>query len=154
MHQGGFLQTTIKHVLGSRPSQAWTVAPSTLVREAVELMADNRLEALLVLEDRKLVGILTERDCARRVWLPGKDPRTVRVAEVMTTPVVFVSERHCVRDCMNILSERGFAHLPVLDGDRVVDLVSIEDLVGSIVAEQGRTINHLEEYITGRYRSS
>jgi CBS domain-containing protein len=114
-------------------------------------MADKRIEALLVLSDGKLVGILTERDCARRVTLDGKNPKSVRISAVMTSPVVFVTGGHTVGDCMKILAEKGFAHLPVLDGDTVVGIVSMGDLVSSIVREHGDTISQLEGYISGRY---
>ena len=124
---------------------------TTTVHEAVHTMADRRVEALPILSDAKLVGILTERDCARRVTLQARDPKSVRTSDVMTSPVVFVTGGHTVGDCMKILAERGFAHLPVLDGDTVIGIVSMGDLVSSMVREHGDTISHLEGYISGRY---
>lgn len=145
------MQTTIKTVLNRKGRDVWSVAPSAIVHAAVQMMVDKRIEALLVLADGKLVGILTERDCARRVSLAGRNPHMVTVSEAMTSPVVFVTEQHTVGDCMEILSEHGFAHLPVLEGDRVVGVVSTGDLVDSLLHDRDRTIHHLEGYITGKY---
>jgi CBS domain-containing protein len=144
--------TKIDALLARKGRDVWSVRPEATVHEAVHLMADKRIEALIVLSgDDKLVGIVTERDCARRVTLDGKDPRAVQVRDVMTSPVVFVTGNYSVGDCMKILSEKGFAHLPVLDGERLVGIVSMGDLVNSIVHEQDHTISHLEGYITGKY---
>lgn len=145
------MQTPIATVLANRPREVLTVEPGMAAQDAVQLMVDKRNEALLVLEDHKLVGIMTERDCARRIWLPGKDARRMGVAEVMTSPVVFVSPRHTVADGLRILSDRGFSHLPVLDEDRIIGMVELADLVYGIVHEKKQTIGHLEAYITGRY---
>ena len=144
--------TKVDAVLARKGRDVWSVRPEATVHEAVHLMADKRIEALIVLSsDAELVGIVTERDCARRVTLHGKDPRAVQVRDVMTSPVVFVTGKHSVGDCMKILSEKGFAHLPVLDGDRLVGVISMGDLVNSIVREKDHTISHLEGYITGKY---
>ena len=143
--------TRIETVLNRKGRDVWSLAPDANVRAAVQTMVEKRIEALPVLSEGRLVGIVTERDCARRVTLPGKDPQQVRVSEVMTSPVVFVTETHTVGDCMRILTDKGFAHLPVLDGDTLVGIVSMGDLVTSIVREQDATISHLEGYITGKY---
>lgn len=145
------MQTTIETVLNRKGRDVWSVAPSVLVHAAVQMMVDKRIEALLVIDDGALVGVLTERDCARRVSLAGRNPRSVAVSEVMTSPVVFVTEQHTVEDCMKILSERGFAHLPVLEGDSVVGVVSATDLIKSLLHDRDHTITHLEGYITAKY---
>ena len=142
--------TKIDTLLHHKGRNVWSLPPTATVHEAVHTMADKRIEALLILSDGKLVGILTERDCARRVTLDGKDPKSVRISDVMTSPVVFVTGGHTVGDCMKILAERGFAHLPVLDGETVVGIVSMGDLVSSIVREHGATSSHLEGSIRGR----
>lgn len=144
--------TTIDAVLARKGRDVASVPPGATVHEAIQLMAEKRIEALLVLsEDRSLVGILTERDCARRVTLDGRDPATVRVQAVMTSPVVFVTGSHTIGDGMKILSDQGFAHLPVLDGERLAGIVSMGDLVSAMLREQGHTISHLEGYISGKY---
>lgn len=145
------MQTTIKTVLNRKGRDVWSVAPSVLVHAAVQMMFDKRIEALLVLADGKLVGMLTERDCARRVSLAGRNAHMVAVSEVMTSPVVFVTEQHTVEDCMKILSAHGFAHLPVVEGDHVVGVVAASDLIKSLLHDRDRTITHLEGYITGKY---
>jgi CBS domain-containing protein len=143
--------TKIDSVLNVKGRDVWSVSPDSTVHDALQLMAEKRIETCLILAEGKLVGMLTERDCARRVMLLGKNPRDVRVRDVMTTPVVFVTPTHTVADCMKILTDRGFAHLPVLVGETVVGVVSMGDLVNKIVRDQGDTITHLEAYITGKY---
>lgn len=143
--------TTIESVLNGKGRDVWSVPAGATVREALSAMVEKEIEALVVLSDDRLVGVLTERDCARRVTLPGRDPSRVRVRDVMTSPAVFVTERHTIGDCMRIMSERGFAHLPVLDGDELVGVISMGDLVASLVRERDDAIRHLEAYITGTY---
>ena len=145
------MRTTLETVFNQKGRQVWSVTPGTTVHEAIQMMTEKRVEALLVLAHGRLAGILTERDCARRVTLDGKDPRSVCASDVMTSPVVFVTKAHTVGDCLAILSKGGFAHLPVLDGDQVDGVVSMGDLVNSIVREQDQALSHLEGYITGRY---
>ena len=143
--------TTIAAVLDHKGRHVWSVQPSATVHDAVRQMVERRIEALPVTVDGRLVGMLTERDCARRVTLSGKSLKDVLVGDVMTSPVVFVSESHTVGDCLRILTEKGFAHLPVVEGDSVVGLISMGDLVTTLVNEREHTISHLEGYITGRY---
>jgi len=143
--------TTVEHVLNDKGHDVWSLSPDATVLDALELMTARRVEACPVVETGRLVGMLTERDCARRVMLPGRHPRDVRVGDVMTSPVVFVSSGHTVADCMKVLAERGFAHLPVVDGSAVVGIVSMGDLVNRVVKDQGATIRHLEAYITDTY---
>lgn len=145
------MQTPIRTVLANRPREVLMVDPTMSAQHAVQLMVEKRNEALLVVDAGRLVGIMTERDCARRIWLPGKDARRMSVADVMTSPVVFVSPRHTVADGMRILSDHGFTHLPVLEDDKIVGMVELADLVYGIVHEKKQTIGYLEAYITGRY---
>lgn len=142
------ISTLLRHQGGR---DACSLPPSATVHEAVRTMTEKRAEAVLIVSNGRLVGIVTERDCARRVTLQGRDPQSVFVSEVMTSPVVFVTAAHTVGDCMKILTEKGFAHLPVLDGETVVGMLSMADLASSMVREHGDTIKHLEGYITGRY---
>lgn len=143
--------TTVSAVLDRKGRTVWSVLPTATVHDAVGQMVERRIEALPVMVDGKLVGMVTERDCARRVALSGKSLKDVLVSDVMTSPVVFVTQAHTVGDCLQILTEKGFSHLPVVDGETVVGLVSMGDLVTTLVNEKEHTISHLEGYITGRY---
>lgn len=143
--------TTTASVLKKKGHDVWSVPPSASVAEAIDLMTQKRIEALLVLLKGQLVGIVSERDCAREVILRGSPPNKVPVSAVMSSPVVFVSPKHTVGDCMWIVTEKRVTHLPVVDGQTLVGVVSIGDLMKSIVETQNETIAHLEGYVSGKY---
>jgi CBS domain-containing protein len=146
------LTDTIAVVLKNKQdSRVLSAAPDQSVYEAIEKMAKEGIGALLVISDGKLVGILSERDYARKVILKGHSSRETPVRDIMTSPVVFVTPRQTVDDCMSIMTKHHFRHLPVMENDAVVGLVSLGDLVKWIISGQAQHIEELEGYITGKY---
>jgi CBS domain-containing protein len=140
---------TVKQLLESKGRDVWSVSPDTSVLEAIKKMADKQIGALLVLDQGKPVGIVSERDYARKVILQGRSSQETAVKEIMTTRVVCARPDLNVEECMAIMTDKRIRHLPVMEGDEVVGMISIGDLVKAIIAEQQFIINQLERYIAG-----
>jgi CBS domain-containing protein len=142
---------TVGSVLKRKGSEVWFVAPDKTVYEAIERMADKAVGALLVISDGKLVGIISERDYARKVILKGRSSRTTLVKEIMTSPVIFVTPGQTVDQCMDIMTKGRIRHLPIIESEKVLGVISIGDLVKWVVSEQEETIEHLQNYISSNY---
>jgi CBS domain-containing protein len=140
---------TVQDLLGAKPPTVWTVEPGTSVYEALELMADKDIGAVLVLEGGALAGIFSERDYARKVVLRGKTSRDTTVGELMTKVLFYVTARQTIEECLALMTQKRVRHLPVLDGTHLVGVISIGDVGKAIISEQRTTIHHLETYITG-----
>ena len=143
------LSESIGPILKKKSNILFSVAPTDSVQTAIALMAEKQIGALLVLRDGKLVGIVSERDYARKVFLKGRSSPQTTVAEIMSSPVIAVSPEHSVGDCMHIITEHRIRHLPVLENEKLVGMISIGDLVNAMLFSQRETIRHLEAYITG-----
>lgn len=138
---------TVRHLLDRKGRALFSIEPEDPVLEAIRMMADRHVGALLVMRGTELAGIVSERDYARKVVLLGRSSAETSVREIMTSPVVTVSLDASVDECMRIVTERRIRHLPVLEGGRVVGMISIGDLVKAVIEEQQRTIEQLESYI-------
>ena len=143
----------VRNVLSHKGHEVASISPEASVYDAIALMAEKGIGALLVTSHGKLVGILSERDYARKVVLKGRHTRDTSVSEIMSNPVLTVRPDETIEECMKIVTENRIRHLPVMEDDRIVGIVSIGDLVKWIVTEQQKTIKELQSYITGRYPS-
>ncbi|MDH3945849.1 MAG: CBS domain-containing protein [Chromatiales bacterium] len=141
---------TVDNLLKKKGSQIWAIAPDASIYEAVSMMAEKGIGALLVMEGEQLHGIISERDYARKVILAGKSSRQTPVREIMTTAVLCAKLEQSVEQCLALMTDKRIRHLPVADGGKVVGLVSIGDLVKEIIAEQQFIIEQLEHYIAGQ----
>jgi len=145
------LVDTVRSVLKQKGQDIWSVSPEAWVYDAVEMMADKHVGALLVISEGRLVGVISERDYARKVILQGKSSKQTQVKEIMTSPVIFAVPEHSVEDCMRIMTNSRIRHLPVVENERVLGVVSIGDLVKSIISAQEETIHQLKHYIADSY---
>jgi CBS domain-containing protein len=140
---------TVNDILKIKGHDVWSIAPDASVYDAIHLMTDKKVGALTVIEDSKLVGMISETDYTRRVVLKGRTSQNTTVKDIMTTPVLYVQPEQDIEDCMVLITEKRTRHLPVLDEGKLIGLISIGDVVKSIIDEQQFTIAQLEHYIAG-----
>ena len=140
---------TINEILTQKGTAVWCISPEATVFEAIQLMADKNIGAVLVTDRDKLVGILTERDYTRKVALKGKSSKQTAVKEILTGDIIHVTPGHTVEECMRLMTAHRVRHLPVLNGDQILGIVSIGDLVNWIITVQNSTIHQLQTYISG-----
>jgi CBS domain-containing protein len=139
--------TTVRQLLGGKPRALFSVGPQAPVLEAIRAMAEHHVGALLVMRGESLAGIVSERDYARKVILLGRSSSDTPVKDIMTSPVLTVTPETTVQQCMQLMTERRVRHLPVLEGTRIIGMISIGDLVKAVMAEQAQHIEQLESYI-------
>jgi CBS domain-containing protein len=142
---------SVEKLLQIKGNQTWSLEPQATVYEALQLMSEKQVGAILVLEEGKVVGIFTERDYARKLILKGKFSKDTAVRELMTQEVLYVDLHNTIDDCMVLMTNNRVRHLPVLDNGQLVGIVSLGDMVKHIISDQESTIAQLEKYITGSY---
>lgn len=141
----------ISAILNQKSSEVYSISPDASVFEAVEMMANKNIGALLIIEGDKLVGLVSERDYTRKVMLRGKKSRDTKVTEIMSEHLSVIPPNEPIDRCLRLMTEKRFRHLPVVDGEKVVGVISIGDLVKYVIDCQSAAIAHLEHYITGGY---
>jgi CBS domain-containing protein len=138
-------------ILGQKSGEIFFVSPDHTVFEAIQLLDQKNVGALLVMEGEKLVGMVSERDYTRKIILRGKRSRETKVSEIMSTDLKLTHPHEGVEACLRLMTDKRIRHLPVMDGDKVIGIISIGDLVKYVIASQSAAIEHLENYITGGY---
>lgn len=139
----------VKHLLDNKGRHIISIGPEDSVLDAIKLMAEKSIGSLVVMQDDKLLGILSERDYARKVIIKGRSSETTPVAEIMTGDVITTSSSQTVNECMNLMTEKKIRHLPVVEDNNVIGMISIGDLVEAIISDQQEEIEQLEHYISG-----
>jgi CBS domain-containing protein len=142
---------TIREILQYKGKQIWSISPAATVYDAIALMSEKNVGALPVMDTGKLVGIISERDYSRKIILMGRSSRGTRVEEILSSELITVTPTHTVDECMRLMTHHRIRHLPVLEGDQMVGMISIGDLVNWIINVQRMTIDQLQNYISGQY---
>ena len=143
------MRTTVRQLLATKGNDVWAMSPQATVFDALELMAEKNIGAILVLTDGQLCGVMSERDYARKVVLAGKSSSSTTVSEIMTRPVLVVHPDQTIDKCMALMTDKRLRHLPVIEDDQLVGMVSIGDVVKTIIADQEYMLDQFEIYITG-----
>lgn len=143
------MQKTVAHLLEAKGTDVWSVGPDASVYEALELMADKKVGALVVLDGERVAGIISERDYARKVILLDRGSRETKVSEIMTADLYTVTETNSLSDCMELMTDHRIRHLPIVEEGSLVGLISIGDVVRATIETQQAMIQELESYITG-----
>ena len=143
------MQKTVGQLLDAKGAEVWTIGPDATVYEALQRLAGKNVGALVVVKDEKVCGIISERDYARKIILMGRDSRDTIVADIMTSEVRTITRDRSVSECMTKITEHHIRHLPVVEDGELVGLISVGDVVKSVIAEQAFLIQQLEQYITG-----
>jgi CBS domain-containing protein len=143
---------TVKQILDEKGREAWTVVPETTVFEALKLMAEKGIGALIVVENTRIAGIISERDYARKITLMGRFSKDTPVKDIMTTQVYGVHPSATAEECLALMTDRRIRHLPVLEKDKLAGIISIGDVVKAVLSAQKLTIQQLENYIMGKYQ--
>jgi CBS domain-containing protein len=142
--------STVLDVIHKKGSEVFTVAPDATVFDAMKIMAQHNVGALMVLKDGKMEGIISERDCVRKVELAGKSVKKTKVAEIMTSKIIYVEANQPIEECMALMIDKNIRHLPVYEGGKLLGLVSVRDVLKEVVDIQKFTISQLEHYINAR----
>ncbi|WP_423148932.1 CBS domain-containing protein [Rubrolithibacter danxiaensis] len=140
---------TVSHILSQKPAQLFSVTTDTSVYHALEIMMEKNISALLVMDFKKLLGIFSERDYARKIILQGKSSKDTPIDEVMTSNLITVSMNDSIEYCMQLMTENHIRHLPVVENEKVSGMISIGDVVKSVIEDQKSIIEHLQNYISG-----
>jgi len=140
---------TVRDILETKGRDVWSISPEVTVFDALKMMADKNVGALVILDGEKVFGILSERDYARKVILHGRSSKELKVKEIMSSKVYWITPEQNIEDCMTLFTNKRVRHLPVLDKGELRGIISIGDVVKTIIADQESTIKHLENYITG-----
>jgi CBS domain-containing protein len=141
--------STVRDMLRKKGGEVFMISPNITVLEALKIMAQHNTGALMVVNDKKVEGILSERDCVRKMDLAGRTAKKTKVADIMTTKVIYVEASQPVEECMALMIDKNIRHLPVYDGKELLGLISVRDVLKEMVDVQKFMLSHLEHYITG-----
>jgi CBS domain-containing protein len=145
------IQATVDHILHQKGRQVWTVSPEMTVLDAIRLLAEKNVGALIVAEGDILIGMFSERDYTRKIILKGRSSKETKVGEIVSTPVQTVTPQDTVEDCMRLMTEHRIRHLPVLQAGKIAGVISIGDLVNWIISTQKVALEQMESYLSGGY---